>query len=173
MAVDRDRGDGPPKKPTLLELLPKILLITFVVLNIIAMIGAVGVIYFTKIIYKRTTIVEETESVAFAADRDLQDKRPILYSFEPFTVNLDGRPRKILRTTIQVEMLNAEGYEETVDLVPKVRDEIVRIFNGKKFEDLETIQGKLFLKDEIKTAMNKMLHKGTVKELYFGEFVVQ
>jgi flagellar FliL protein len=53
------------------------------------------------------------------------------------------------------------------------RDQIVKILNSKKYIDIETIQGKLFLKDQIQTAMNKMLQKGSVKDVYFSEFVVQ
>ena len=170
----RDRDSEQPKRPpTLMELLPKILMMGFLGLNIITMVVGAGVIYYTKMYYQKPGITEETETVEFAKNRDIQDKRPILYTFEPFTVNLDGRPRKILRTIIQIEMLSAEGFEETVDRVPVVRDEIVKIFNRKKFEDLESIQGKLFLKEEIITAMNKMLHKGAVRGREGGGFVVQ
>jgi flagellar FliL protein len=97
----------------------------------------------------------------------------VLFTFEPFTINLDGKPRKLVRTTIQLEMLNEDGFEEAVDLTPVERDQIVKIFNTKTYEDIETIQGKLFLKDQIMTAMNGILHKATVKEVYFNEFVVQ
>ena len=78
-----------------------------------------------------------------------------------------------MRTTIQLEMLSEEGYEEAVNLSPVARDQIVKILNSKKYEDIETIQGKLFLKDQIATSMNGILHKGSVKDVYFNEFVVQ
>jgi len=160
-------------KPSFRDKLPKILLWAFVVLNLVMMVGGTLVIYKVKIAYQRPTITEEKESANLALDRDIRNGKPVLFSFEPFTINLDGRPHKLVRTTIQLEMLNEEGYEEAVELTPIERDEIVKILNKKTFEDIETIQGKLFLKDQILTAMNKMLHKGTVKEVYFNEFIVQ
>jgi flagellar FliL protein len=161
------------KKPSLAEKLPKILLYGFLTLNFITMIGGLAIIYNVKIAYHRPAITEETESKSLSQDREIRADNPVLYSFDPFTVNLDGQPRKLVRTTIQLEMLSEEGYEEAVKLAPVERDQIVRILNSKKYEDIETIQGKLFLKDQIVTALNNILHTGSVKEVYFNDFVVQ
>ncbi|MDZ4678250.1 MAG: flagellar basal body-associated FliL family protein [Oligoflexia bacterium] len=160
-------------KPGLREKLPKILMGIFVGLNLAVMIGGTFMIYTIKIAYHRPTITEETETQGLGEDRDIREDKPVLYSFEPFTVNLDGRPRKLVRTTIQLEMLSEEGYEEVVNQSPIARDQIVRILNAKTYEDIETIQGKLFLKNQIITALNGMLSRGSIKEIYFGEFVVQ
>jgi flagellar protein FliL len=162
-----------PNKRSFREKLPQLLTWAFVALNLIVMVGGTLAIYQFKLAYKRPTITEEKENINLAGDREIREGRPVLFSFEPFTINLDGRPHKLVRTTIQLEMLSEEGYEEAVDLTPVERDQIVRILNAKKLEDIETIQGKLFLKDQIMTAMNGLLHKGVVKEVYFGEFIVQ
>jgi flagellar protein FliL len=160
-------------KPSFREKLPKILLWTFIGLNLLMMVGGTMAVYEIKLGYHRPTITEETEKADLARDREIREDHPVLFSFDPFTVNLDGRPRKLVRTTIQLEMLSEEGYEEAVELTPVERDTIVKILNSKKYEDIETIQGKLFLKDQIMTAMNGLLKKGTVKEVYFNEFLVQ
>ncbi|MNU01437.1 flagellar basal body-associated protein FliL [compost metagenome] len=55
----------------------------------------------------------------------------------------------------------------------KARDQIVRILNDKNFSDLESIQGKLFLKDKIASEVNQLLRKGVVKDVFFSDFVVQ
>jgi flagellar FliL protein len=151
----------------------KILILALVGLNLAVMIGGAAAIYNIKISSKRPVITEEKEKAALLEDQELRGDKPVLFTFDPFTINLDGKPRKLVRTTIQLEMLSEDGYEEAVDQSPVERDQIVRILNSKKYEDIETIQGKLFLKDEIMTAMNGILHKGTVKEVYFNEFVVQ
>lgn len=153
--------------------LQKILLGALIALNVVTMIGGGVAVYFFKIADKRPAITEEKERAEMAEDREIRGDKPVLFTFDPFTINLDGRPRKLVRTTIQLEMLSEIGYEEAVDLTPVERDQIVRILNSKKYEDIETIQGKLFLKDQIMTAMNTILHKGSVKEVYFNEFVVQ
>ena len=146
---------------------------SFLIINAVVMIGGTVVIYYAKLVYTRPTITEEKESASLSLDREIRNGNPVRYTFEPFTVNLNERPRKLVHATIQLEMLSEEGYEEAVDIVPVARDEIVKIFNSKRYEDIESIQGKLFLKDQIMTAMNKLLHKGAVKEVYFDDFVVQ
>jgi flagellar protein FliL len=162
---------NPESKPGLT--LQKVLLGVLIGLNVVTMIGGGVAIYFFKVADKRPAITEEKERAEMAEDREIRGDKPVLFTFDPFTINLDGRPRKLVRTTIQLEMLSETGYEEAVDLTPVERDQIVRILNGKTYEDIETIQGKLFLKDQIMTAMNSLLHKGSVKEVYFNEFVVQ
>lgn len=153
--------------------LQKILLWALMGLNIITMVGGGAAIYYLKANGQRPAITEDKERAELAEDREIREDKPVMLTLDPFTINLDGRPRKLVRTTIQLEMLSEAGYEEAVDLTPVERDQIVKIFNSKKYEDIETIQGKLFLKDQIMTAMNTILHKGSVKEVYFNEFVVQ
>ena len=103
------------------------------------------------------------------------DAGPLIYTMDKFTVNLDGEPRRVIRLEVNLEMLNKDGFEEVIntDNRAKARDKIVQILNNKTFNDLETIQGKLFLKDQIATEINAFLHEGVVKDIYFTEFAVQ
>jgi flagellar FliL protein len=100
---------------------------------------------------------------------------PFIYTMDKFTVNLGGEPKRTIRLEVNLEMLDQEGFEDVINTEnrARTRDKIVEILNEKTFSDLETMQGKLFLKDQIQTAMNKMLQKGSVKDVYFSEFVVQ
>lgn len=100
---------------------------------------------------------------------------PYLQKLDKFTVNLAGEPKRMVRLEVNLEMLNEESFEEVMDVsrVPKIRDRIVAVLNDKTFADLESIQGKLFLKDRITTEVNSLLDKGVVKDVYFSEFVVQ
>ncbi len=100
---------------------------------------------------------------------------PLIYTMDKFTVNLDGEPKRTIRVEVNLEMLGKDGFEEIVnsDNRAKARDRIVRVLNGKTFDELETIQGKLFLKDKIAMEINSILDKGVVKDIYFSEFVVQ
>ncbi|MGZ5279523.1 MAG: flagellar basal body-associated FliL family protein [Pseudobdellovibrionaceae bacterium] len=100
---------------------------------------------------------------------------PLVYTMDKFTVNLAGEPKRAIRIEVNLEMLGKEGFEEIInsDNRAKARDSIVRILNDKTFGDLESIQGKLFLKDRISTDVNALLDRGVVKDVYFSEFVVQ
>lgn len=100
-------------------------------------------------------------------------REPITYTMPAFTVNLAGTPRRVIRVEMTFEMLDKEGFEEIVRNSPRVRDEIMRILNRKTFDDIETIQGKLALKDQIAANLNQSLRSGVVKDIYFNEFLVQ
>ncbi|MEZ0391841.1 MAG: flagellar basal body-associated protein FliL [Pseudobdellovibrionaceae bacterium] len=112
---------------------------------------------------------EEKEALAGA------EAGPLVYTMDKFTVNLAGEPKRTIRVEVNLEMLGKEGFEEIInsDNRAKARDLIVRILNDKTFADLESIQGKLFLKDRIATDINLLLAEGVVKDVYFSEFVVQ
>ena len=47
-----------------------------------------------------------------------------------------------------------------------------KVWNDSTVDELETIQGKLFLKDKIVAEVNQILDKGLVKDVYFTDFVM-
>jgi len=103
------------------------------------------------------------------------EPRPFFQKLDKFTVNLGGEPHRTIRLEVNLELLNQESYEEVMDatLMPKIRDRIVNILNENSFSDLESIQGKLFLKEKITSQVNSILDQGVVKDVFFSEFVVQ
>lgn len=133
-------------------------------------------VYSSTLGWKRPMIVESDlrteDERAAEAKRDLA---PYIYTMDKFTVNLDGEPRRTIRLEVNLEMLGQEGFEEVInaDNRARARDRIVRLLNDKNFADLETVQGKLFLKDKIAMEVNGLLKQGVVKDVYFSEFVVQ
>ncbi len=148
--------------------------VIFLALNCIVM----GVLLMP--IYKVTLGHKFKETREPAALEELQKDRlagleeeSVLYTPESFTVNLAGNPRRIIRVQMSLEMLDKEGFEEVVRLGPEARDEIVKLLGSKEFKDVESIQGKLFLKDQITVALNHFMKKGVVKDVYFSEFIVQ
>ncbi len=97
----------------------------------------------------------------------------VTYSMKTFNANLNGIPRRMVRVDVSLEMLDAEGFEEVIVQEAEVRDSIIRILNAKRFYDIESVQGKLHLKNEIITKVNSYLEKGVVKNVYYTDFVVQ
>lgn len=119
-------------------------------------------------------LAEDHQSELEAAGQEAE-AGPLVYTMDKFTVNLTGEPKRTIRVEVNFEMLGKDGFEEIInnDNQAKARDRIVRILNDKTFSELETIQGKLFLKDKIAMEVNGILDKGVVKDVYFSEFVVQ
>ena len=99
---------------------------------------------------------------------------PMIYTMDKFVVNLSGMPKRTIRLQVNLDMIGPESFQEIMDLEnrAKARDRIVRVLNEKTFDDLESIQGKLFLKDKIVEEVNKLLDKGLVKDVYFTDFVM-
>jgi len=127
-----------------------------------------------------STLGVKTKSLSnVQAERDLASFEeslrgdPVLYTMKPFNTNLDGVPRRLIRVELSLEMMDEEGYEEVIGISPEARDSIMRILNGKSFNDVETVQGKLHLKNQIVAQLNGELKKGVVKNVYFNQFVVQ
>lgn len=144
------------------------------VLNLLVLVGGGFLIFKSTLGYVRPSVREELVFEEIKQDRESADEaQPLMFTMDPFTVNLAGAPRRVIRVEMSLEMLDKEGFEEVVTLGPNARDTVVKILNGKEFKDLETIQGKLFLKDQIAVNLNEFLKKGVVKDVYFSDFLVQ
>lgn len=131
------------------------------------------------LVYMSTLGVQQASLSNEQAERDLASFEeslrgdPVLYTMAPFNTNLDGVPRRLVRVELSLEMMDEEGYEEVIGIVPQARDSIMRILNSKSFSDIETVQGKLHLKNQVVADLNASLRKGVVKNVYFNELVVQ
>lgn len=172
--AEQKKEDGGEKKKSLNMGL--ILGISFALLNLGVMGAGAYLVYASTIGWKSPQITEADlrtkEEKEAEANRDLG---PYIYTMDRFVVNLDGEPRRTIGLQVNLDMLSPESFEEVVNTQnrARARDRIVRILNNQSFAELETIQGKLFLKDKIASEINSMLKQGVVKDVYFGEFVVQ
>ena len=151
----------------------KIMSFAFIAFNLVVLGGGA----FT--VFTQTLGVEEKALSNAQAERDLASFEetlrgdPVLFTMSPFNTNLEGVPRRLIKMEVSLEMMDEEGYEEVIGIVPAARDSIMRILNAKTFTDVESVQGKLFLKNQIVAELNSSLKKGVVKNVYFNELVVQ
>ncbi len=153
----------------LIAMLPTLLLVA----NFVGM-GVGGYLAYMGTIGLTPEVVREMEARKYIYNEEIFNDRPVTYSLDPFTVNLaDTGDERIVQVKVTLEMLNEDGFEEVVSMGAHARDTIVHILNGKEFPELQTIQGKLFLKDEISVALNKQLKRSFIKDVYFSRFVLQ
>ncbi|WP_022850994.1 flagellar basal body-associated FliL family protein [Limisalsivibrio acetivorans] len=98
-----------------------------------------------------------------------------LYPFDSFIVNLaDPGGSRYLRVTLQVELGQSKELKEEMDArKPQLRDAILTILSSKRFEEVNSSQGKMILKQQITRRLNSLLTKGQVLNVYLTEFVVQ
>jgi flagellar protein FliL len=151
----------------------KILTLLFAVLNISVLGGGAYLVYVSTLGVENKKLSNEQAERNLASFEEGLRGNPVLYTMSPFNTNLEGIPRRLIRLDLSLEMMDEEGYEEVIGISPKARDSIMRILNGKSFTDVETVQGKLHLKNQIISDLNQSLKKGVVKNVYFNELVVQ
>jgi flagellar FliL protein len=101
-------------------------------------------------------------------------KKENLLPLEMFTVNLsqgDG-PRRYARMEAVLKMSDDAKAAEFEARKPQIRDTIISILNTKRPEDLLKKEGKQFLKEEIKAAINAFLVDGKVDDVYYIGFQI-
>lgn len=131
-------------------------------------------VYISTIGYDYPKVTEDSLREP-ASIKEKFGQAPLIYTMDKFTVNLSGLPRRTILVQVNLDMISPVAFQEIMDMDnrAKARDKIVKILNDKRFEDLESIQGKLFLKDKIVSEVNQILSKGLVKDVYFSAFVMR
>lgn len=167
-----DQQEQASAKPKNLGL---ILTAVFAVLNIGVIGGGAYLVYASTLAWQSPKITEEMLQTDMASKSEDERYAPYIFTMDKFTVNLGGEPKRTIRLEVSLQMLGKEGYEEIMgpDSRAKARDKIVRVLNDKTFSELESIQGKLFLKDTIAMEVNSVLKDGVVKDVFFSDFIIQ
>ena len=97
-----------------------------------------------------------------------------LIDMATFTVNLaqgDG-PRRYVRLNAVLKLNEGAEVSEVEARKPQIRDTIIGILNSKRPEDILKRDGKLYLKQEIKSAINSFLIDGKVIDIFYVGFQV-
>lgn len=103
-----------------------------------------------------------------------EEKDGNLLPLAGFTANLahgDG-PRRYVRLDAVLKFSKESKEEEFKTRQPQIRDVIISILNSKRPEDLLKIEGKSYLKEEIKAAINSFLIDGQVEDVYYVGFQI-
>lgn len=97
-----------------------------------------------------------------------------VFSLEPFIVNIyDGQELRYLKVKVELEMANAAVKPELEGRLAAIRDAILVVLTTKTLQEIQDVQGKNQLREEILTAISKIIAQGKVSKIYFTDFVVQ
>jgi len=80
---------------------------------------------------------------------------------------------RFIKTTISLGVSPASAYSQMEAQQPKLRDAVIRIMMSKQVDQLDNPEDREFIKDEIRFAVNGMLHRGEVLQVYFSKFIIQ
>lgn len=159
-----------PRKPLKLPGFPIILGL----LNTLAILGAVGMLAYTKLVYKRPPITEdgERERLAKKARNPEPAFKPTHVLFEPFTVNIESnppQPRSIDGSPAQIggklhyatlgytiEILDDSRKAEIESKRPFIMDRVIALLGRKSFQELTTVQGRYLLRNQILDIANEL-----------------
>jgi flagellar FliL protein len=159
------------------------LLLILVVVNIIAL-GTIAFMQFKFMkmeaarpdltaLLKEKDLPENPEAMDEAKKKETVKKENLL-PLETFTVNLaqgEG-PRRYVRLDTVLKMSDDAKSEEFEARKPQIRDTIISILNSKRPEDLLKKEGKNYLKEEVKAAINSFLVDGQVVDIFYIGFQI-
>jgi len=97
-----------------------------------------------------------------------------LFPLERFTANLapsDGA-KKYVRINLVLKFSRDSNDREFKLRKPQIIDTIITILNSKKAEDLLNREGKEFLKEELKAAINSFLAEARIVDIYYVGFQI-
>jgi len=99
---------------------------------------------------------------------------PVVYALEPFIVNIyDGQDLRYLRVKVEMEVSGEEAKTELAGRQAQLRDAILVLLSTKTLLDVRDQQGKNQLRQEIVSAVGRILSPGKVQKVFFTDFVVQ
>lgn len=108
-----------------------------------------------------------------AAGKEGASSAANMYPLEPFIVNIyDGQELRYLKVKVEMEMAGATKSDLDARLAP-MRDAILVLLSSKTLQDIQDLQGKNQLKEEILVAINKIITPAKIAKVYFTDFVVQ
>lgn len=97
-----------------------------------------------------------------------------VYSFEPFIVNIAGTMgQRYLKATLTLEVEDQATLREVSQRAIVIRDAILTILSSKDFRVLGDVSERDRIRTEIIDAVNGLVARGRVVNVYFSEFVLQ
>ena len=97
-----------------------------------------------------------------------------VYPLEPFVVQIyDGQNLCYMKVKIELEMSGSAIKTELDRQLATIRDAILVSLTTKTLQDVQDAQGKNQLREEILSAIIKIIAQGKVTKVYFTEFAVQ
>jgi flagellar FliL protein len=97
-----------------------------------------------------------------------------LVPLKDFTANLAAGegPKRFIRMGAVLKFSKESKKEEFDSREAQIKDVILTILNSKKAEDLLKVEGKNYLKEEIKSSINAFLEDGNVIDVYYVGFQI-
>jgi len=151
-----------------------IIIIGIAVIIFMAAIGGGFYMLWSKMAQMNVAGTETVATEEGAEGEEEPDTIGPMYSLDSFVVNLaEAGGNRYLRVTMELELTDEVLHTELDQRLPQVRNAMLMILPSKKAEDINTVDGKLALRDQLIDEINSFMTTGEVTNIYFTEFVIQ
>ena len=97
-----------------------------------------------------------------------------LVEMDDFVVNIMHKDStRFLKIGITLEVEDEKSSEALVKRLPQVTDAVLLLVGNRRFQEIKDLQGKMQLKADLLAKIQSLAGQGTVRNLYFTDFVVQ
>ena len=107
--------------------------------------------------------------------KEKKEGPPVFEKLEPFVVNLSGS-NSMLQVELQAELFDEPAKAKLKDYLPKVRSAVILLLSAKTEQELQSADGKVKLKAQIKKIMNEAMdaaEEEPVENVLFTSFIIQ
>jgi flagellar FliL protein len=167
MAEEEGKAEQPAKKG-------KGVLIIIVVL-VLLILGGGAAVYFL-VLHKAPAAEEDlmAQDAPVTASRPQAEPGPMM-TYSSFLVNLaDTGGKRYLKFSLSLELSKHKNFQQEVESKDaKIKDIIISIMSSKTFEEINTPQGKIALKQELLRRLNTIMSGGKIEDVFLTEFTVQ
>jgi len=114
--------------------------------------------------------------VSEAGEKQNAGEARSIYPLESFIVNLmdnSGTGKKYLKITMELEVVGEAEKKKVENYKTQLKDTILMLLSSRSFEEINTVEGKMDLKQTLLARINQALGENVVSRIYFTEFVVQ
>ena len=105
-----------------------------------------------------------------------KEEKSIICPLDSFIVNLmdkAGMGKRYLKVTMKLEVGSKNDQDLLDEHTPQIRDTVLLLLSSLTFKEINSMEGKLDLKQSLISRINQVLGEDRVKKIYFSEFVVQ
>lgn len=163
----------PPESPEGGGKKKKIIIIAAIALIVVLLAAGGGFFLYMKMKPKAEEKNDPTQEVPVPELNKSAEIGPMV-DIEEFIVNIiSAENNHYVKAALTLELTNEPAKEEVTKRMPQVRDSILLLVGNKTYDELQDLQGKKQLKAELTSKLNAILQSGSVKSIFFTDFVVQ
>ena len=106
--------------------------------------------------------------------RGVEDSAGFIYPMKPFIVNLvDESGGRYLKVKFEMELSSKDVVPELERRMAQLTDSVIMLLSSKTYKDIANYEGKERMRHEIMIRLNSFLKSGSIRRIYFTEFVMQ